>query len=188
MDHYLQILAIPNLEIEQSVVCSELMQAIHQMLPTFEGRIGLTFPLYKPKRTLGPVIRAHGSKEDLIDLSLQLHSNRTVTNYSILEEIKPVPKNIVRHVRYHRHQVRNHSRLRRMKKRQEAQGTWSAEKEAHIKHTIAIRIELPFVKLKSASTDQEFFLFINRTQTKKPDEGLFNAYGLSLKTATLPMF
>ena len=75
-----------------------------------------------------------------------------------------------------------------MKKRQEALGTWSEEKEAHIKNSIAIRTDLPFFKLKSASTAQEFLLFIDRTQTKAPDESGFNAYGLSSSTATVPMF
>lgn len=42
--HYLELRAIPQPELTQSQVLSHLMQALHQYLPAYAGRIGAAFP------------------------------------------------------------------------------------------------------------------------------------------------
>ncbi len=47
--------------------------------------------------------------------------------------------------------------------------------------------KLPFINMKSQSTDNKFRLFIEKLDSENPVAGTFNSYGLS-KTATVPWF
>ena len=62
--HYIEIRAIPQVDMLQTEVISFCLQKLHQILPHFEGRIGLAFPAYGNDKTLGGIIRIFGSEND----------------------------------------------------------------------------------------------------------------------------
>ena len=62
--HYIEIKAIPQVDMLQTEVISFCLQKLHQILPHFEGRIGLAFPAYGKDKTLGGIIRLFGSEND----------------------------------------------------------------------------------------------------------------------------
>ena len=188
MDYYFELRALPNPEILQSEVIAHLMGELHLALTQYNGEIGLDFPGYAQGRGLGGIIRLLGRQSDIIQLHHHLTRIPSTADYALITNPDPIPKKVQYHHRYQRQHAKGNSRLRRLKKRQIAAGTWSEEKEAQITHKFAQPLTLPHIRLKSRSTNQPFILFIKRDTFPKPKEGEFNSYGLSLGEATVPKF
>ena len=186
LTHYIEIEAIPQIEIAYSEVMSFAMQTLHKVLPSFEGRIGLGFPQYQRNYGLGRKIRIFGSEDDLTLLLLKIDA---LKNYFIINEIAPIPEKTTAG-RYQRIQHKGKSALRRAEKRMKHRKEFSAEilekmeaKQAQIKR-------YPHVFLKSSSTHQaKMLLEIRQIICSKPNEGQFTGYGLSqAASATVPHF
>ena len=80
----------------------------------------------------------------------------------------------------------NPDRLRRRQMRRH--GYDEAEAQRRIPDTAARQLDLPFVQLHSAGTEQAFRLFIQHDPLQPtPRHGTFSAYGLSPET-TIPWF
>ena len=191
MDSYFELKALPNPEIIQSEVMANLMQVLHQHLPSMNGGIGVDFPAYGQQRTLGGIIRLLGDCSAIKALHKQLQAHPRIQDYALVSDPVEVPSKVHRYVRYYRRPVKNNSDFKRLKKRHQARGTWSAELEQSILQKYALPVSLPHLILKSTSTRQEkMMLFIERKQCKSPVSGKFNSYGLGAKDggATLPLF
>lgn len=188
MDSYCELKALPNPEIIQSAVVSALMQALHSLLPAYGGRIGLAFPAYGQHRTLGGIIRILGDKADMEALHTALTNHSVIQDYALLTSLDAVPDSVSRYLCYQRRQPKGNSRLQRMKKRHVERGSWSEEWEQAARTNMAKRICLPYVGLKSSSTQQSFLLFIERRSKTNAMAGGFNSYGLALDKATVPDF
>ena len=189
MDSYFDIKALPNPEITESTVVSHLMQQLHRFLASYRGRIGLDYPGYRKPNSLGGVIRILGARLDLEAMHNALTQSLEVGGYGFVTPISAIPEDITKHARYTRVHSKGTSRLRRLKKRHQAAGTWSKELETVAAEKFSELINLPHIKLKSTSTGQQFLLFINRSVLKKPVTGSFNSYGLSHSgKATVPRF
>ena len=188
MDSYFDIKALPNPEIIQSAVLSHLMQQLHKLLPAFEGRIGLAFPAYGQQRTLGGIIRALGESKDVDRLYDQLQCMVVVSDYALLTPIEPTPMGITQYARYTRAHAKGNSRLQRLKRRHQAVGTWTDELATAIASKYSQPLHLPHVSLNSVSSGQAFILFVHRNIVQEQGEGSFNAYGLSLGGAAVPVF
>ena len=189
MNSYFEIKAIPDPELLQSAVISHLMQCLHSYLPNYEGRIGLGFPGYGQQRTLGGIIRVLGSTEDLNLLLQQLKADNHSSSYALLTEILEVPKNINLHAVYSRKHAKGNSNFERLRKRHIERQTWTGELGNKVLEKYSQSIHLPHIYLRSGSTQQaKFPIFIKREMMPTPKTGSFNAYGLSLEGATIPLF
>ena len=188
MDSYFELKAIPDAELLQSAVVAQLMQTVHGLLPAFEGDVGLSFPGYGQARTLGGILRFHGGRQQLEQLSHQLCQNPTINSYALVTEVNAVPDRINGHAIFQRLHVKGESRIKRWRKHNQENGTWTAEREQAVTAKYRENIICPHVALKSHSTGQSrFLLFIQRRVSGEEVEGKLNAYGLS-KTATVPWF
>ncbi|MBO9494862.1 type I-F CRISPR-associated endoribonuclease Cas6/Csy4 [Thalassotalea sp. G20_0] len=188
MDSYCELKALPNPEIIQSAVVSALMQALHSLLPTYEGRIGLAFPAYGQQRTLGGIIRILGKKADIDAFHSVLANHLVIRDYALLTPVSGIPEGISKHSCYSRKQPKGNSRYQRQKKRHLERGTWSEALEQAMHAQISKPLRLPHVGLKSSSNGQSFLLFIERHNKAKAEDGQFNSYGLALDHATVPEF
>ena len=188
MDSYFDMKALPNPEIIQSAVLAHLMQQLHKLLPVFDGRIGLAFPAYGQQRTLGGIIRVLGESKDVEKLYDQLQCMADVSDYALLTSVEPTPMNITQYARYTRAHAKGNSRLQRLKRRHQAAGTWTDELAAAIASKYSQPLHLPHVSLNSVSSGQVFILFVRRNVVQEQGKGAFNAYGLSLGDATVPVF
>lgn len=189
MDSYFDIKALPNPEIIQSAVIGHLMQALHKLLPTFQGRLGIDFPAYGQQKTLGGIIRLLGTKEDIKNLREQVKQTAVFNDYAFITEHSAVPESINKYAIYKRKHAKGNSRFRRIKKRHEAEGRWTDDLAQAVSEKFKLPVHLPHVCLSSASTDQQqFMIFIKEKFTLNAHTGKFNAYGLSLDGATVPKF
>ena len=188
MDSYCELKALPNPEIIESAVIAELMQTLHQLLPQFDGRIGLDFPAYNQDRTLGGIIRILGQKEDMQALRALLEGHSVVQDYALLTGLDDIPAGVERYASYQRQHVRGNSRYQRQKQRHESRGTWNEVLEQALQEKCSRPLHLPHVKLRSASTSQRFMLFIKRKSRSKPQVGSFSGYGLGIDGSTVPVF
>ncbi|MEX1670013.1 type I-F CRISPR-associated endoribonuclease Cas6/Csy4 [Zhongshania guokunii] len=187
MDSYFDIKALPNAEILQSAVIAHLMQKLHRVLPQYCGRIGLSFPAYGQQRTLGGIIRVLGVKSDVEQIFQQLSDMAAVKDYGLITQVNVIPLSVTKHVFFTRVHAKGKSRFERLKKRHLQRGTWTSELEVAALDKMKQPLHLPHVSLKSASTGENFLLFLNRRMAGQPIEGVFNGYGIS-KTATVPWF
>ena len=182
--HYIEIKAIPQVDMLQTEVISFCLQKLHQILPHFEGRIGLAFPAYGNDKTLGGIIRLFGSENDCDSVYIKLQELR---DYALLSEVMPIPEKVRSYRIYQRVQMKGQSAIRRAEKRLTAQGKWSEEVRQNMLQKQSIQRIYPHAHLKSSSTKQQFILAIKSVYKAKSVEGSFSAYGLSQK-ATVPHF
>lgn len=182
--HYIEIKAIPQVDMLQTEVISFCLQKLHQILPHFEGRIGLAFPAYGNDKTLGGIIRLFGSENDCDSVYIK---SQELRDYVLLSEVMPIPEKVRSYRIYQRVQMKGQSAIRRAEKRLTAQGKWSEEVRQNMLQKQAIQRIYPHAHLKSSSTKQQFILAIKSVYKAKSVEGSFSAYGLS-QTATVPHF
>lgn len=182
--HYIEIKAIPQVDMLQTEVISFCLQKLHQILPHFEGRIGLAFPAYGNDKTLGGIIRLFGSENDCDSVCIK---SQELRDYALLSEVMPIPEKVRSYRIYQRVQMKGQSAIRRAEKRLTAQGKWSEEVRQNMLQKQAIQRVYPHAHLKSSSTKQQFILAIKSVYKAKSVEGSFSAYGLS-QTATVPHF
>lgn len=182
--HYIEIKAIPQVDMLQTEVISFCLQKLHQILPHFEGRIGLAFPAYGNDKTLGGIIRLFGSENDCDSVYIK---SQELRDYVLLSEVMPIPEKVRSYRIYQRVQMKGQSAIRRAEKRLTAQGKWSEEVRQNMLQKQATQRVYPHAHLKSSSTKQQFILAIKSVYKAKSVEGSFSAYGLS-QTATVPHF
>ncbi len=188
VDNYIDIKAMPNPEIIQSAVVAHLMQALHGLLPVYKGKIGLDFPMYGQRRTLGSIIRVLGNKADIQNLYQRIRTCAVFSDYAFTTEISKIPGQVSKYAKYQRYHAKGSSRFNRLKKRHEARGTWTEELAKEASSKFSTQTKLPHISMQSTSTGQNFILFVKQRIYSEPHQGEFNAYGLSLGNATVPKF
>lgn len=187
MDAYLDISVRPDPEFSRQVLLDALFGKLHRgLVQDGTGCIGVSFPdhSYKP-RSLGHKLRLHGSRGGLAGLMSGAWL-RGMSDHLWVSDLQLVPAG-ARHRVVRRVQPKtNSARLRRRYSRRHN----VSEEEAlrHFPDSVAKPVSLPFVTLRSATTDQRFALFVEHGPLQDaPQEGTFSAYGLS-PTATIPWF
>jgi CRISPR-associated endonuclease Csy4 len=195
MDAHLDLIAIPNDDIAEGAVVSNLMQNIHRLLPSYDGRVGLSFPQYGTRRTVGSCIRAHGSATDIQALHEDLTTTAAIMNYALVVEpqMSPSGASIKGYHAYIRTQPKGASRLRRQEARHRQQGNWSPEVEARYKNLQTERLARPYFSLRSDTNGHRFLLFVDRKVLKEAVVGKFGFYGVNSgntanSLATVPWF
>jgi CRISPR-associated endonuclease Csy4 len=184
MDHYLDIRLLPDPEFTATVLLEALFAKLHRALGSAgQGEIGVSFP--SAGKTLGDKLRLHGPLAALTAFE-SLSWRKGLRDYTECSEIQPVPANVkYRTVR----RVQFKSNAERLRRRSVSKG-WITEEEARMRipDLVEKRTTLPFIRLKSLSSEQTFLLFIEQGKIcDNATEGIFSAYGLSA-TATIPWF
>lgn len=187
MDHYLEIRLLPDPEFVPAVLMNALFSKLHRRLAEMKcNTIGISFPdVQQDPPSLGNRLRLHGSSHDLENLTA-LNWLKGMLDHIAIIEPKSVPQNVqYRNVR--RVQAKsNPERLRRRMMKRKGVSEQAARQA--IPDSVAERLQLPFVTIRSQSTGQEFRLFISHeVVVNKQVEGEFGCYGLS-STATIPWF
>lgn len=186
MDHYIDIEVLPDPEFVSTLLMNALHSKLHRALVQLKSTdIGLSFPDYLgDKQKLGNRMRLHS---DLHCLQVLMDKNWLIGMHDHIRvgDVLKVP-DTVRHLAVRRVQTKsNAERLRRRQIRRH--GLTADEALNRIPDAMEKRLRLPFVTLKSQSTEQVFRLFIRQRQTDCSVQGSFNFYGLSGE-ATVPLF
>jgi CRISPR-associated endonuclease Csy4 len=189
MQSYFDIKALPSEDIVQSTVVAHLMQALHKLLPHFDGEVGVDFPAYGQQRTLGGIIRLLGADEQIQTFHLEVKKAAVFDDYALVTELCSIPENVSEYSVYTRKHIKGSSRLKRLRKRRESNDTWTEELAAAAAEKFSISSSLPHLCLSSSSTGQsQFMLFVQKRTSAEPRNGKFNGYGLSIHGATVPKF
>ncbi|SHF79976.1 CRISPR-associated endonuclease Csy4 [Modicisalibacter ilicicola DSM 19980] len=189
MDHYIDIRLRPDPEFSRVMLLRALYNKLHRALFDLDAHdIGVSFPEYRlgvQARTLGELLRLHGNRQRLEQL-MESDWLTGMRDHVTLSNVQAVPEGAA-HVEVKRRQFNtgSESRAKRYAKRHGV----SLEEARRLYATPASRrIELPFVKINSRSSQQRFCLFIDHGKPQKePVQGAFNHYGLS-HDATVPWF
>ncbi|MBO9641529.1 MAG: type I-F CRISPR-associated endoribonuclease Cas6/Csy4 [Pseudacidovorax sp.] len=188
--HYIDIALRPDPEFSPAHLLGALVAKLHRALVQGHASdIGVSYPQHvsqpASRRTLGTLVRLHGTAEALARLMAQdwLTGMR---DHIACTDVRPVPEG-ARHRTVRRRQFKtNVERLRRRRMQRHAETPEQAT--AAIPEDVERRPDLPFVQLRSSSTGQSFCLYIEHGPLQEtPVPGAFNAYGLSHGT-TVPWF
>lgn len=187
MDHYVDLKLLPDPEIVQPHLMGALFSKLHLTLVAQRSEhIGISFPaVQEAPPWLGDRLRLHGSQADLTAMMVSpwLAGMRDHVQASA---VLPVPTTARYRVVSRVQAKSNPDRLRRRQMRRH--GIDAAEALARVPDTVAERLDLPYVQLRSLSTVQSFKLFIRHGALQDAaSPGVFGAYGLS-PTATVPWF
>jgi CRISPR-associated endonuclease Csy4 len=152
--------------------------------------IGVSYPQHigQPltKRTLGPVLRLHGTAPALQQL-MEQGWLKGMRDHVRVEAVLPVPAGVQHRTVSRRQFKTNVDRLRR--RRMLRKGETAEEAAAAIPASVERRPDLPYVQLRSASTEQLFHLYVHHGPLQpQPVPGKFNAYGLGREATTVPWF
>jgi CRISPR-associated endonuclease Csy4 len=187
MDHYIDIKLLPDPEFSAPLLMGALYSKLHRALALQKfNTIGISFPHYKLKpKSLGAVLRIHGSLDALTQLQATAWL-KGMRDHTSLTAIQPVPAD-TRHQLVKRRQYKtNAERLRR--RRMKRKGETHDQALQAIPDSVERKPELPFLTLRSASTEQTFCLFVDQGEPLDQSKaGEFSCYGLS-QTATVPYF
>lgn len=183
MDHYIDIRVLPDPEFKETVLMSALFSKLHRHIGKVEqGNIAVSFPEYST--TLGAVLRVHGNKSNLEKLQA-LNWLKGLRDYSECTDIKPTPDGC---------QYRTVKRIQaksvyNKRKRIVAKGWGSAEEaEQRIPDGQERQLNLPYVQIKSLSTDSPMRVYIEHGKIQdEAISGEYTSYGLSTGS-TIPWF
>jgi CRISPR-associated endonuclease Csy4 len=193
VNYYIDIRLITDTEISLGFVWKKLYAQIHLALVEVRDEnnlvsIGMSFPNYSSDRFLGDTLRLFAStKEELERLKLEEWLSR-LEGYVFLGEIKEVPTNITEFASFRRKQFKmNPERLARRQAKRKDISYEEALKNYKNFDEENKKIKLPYINVKSLSSNREMKLFIQKSEQKENKNGLFSTYGLSSES-TIPWF
>lgn len=189
MQFYQEITFIVQEDISLNFIRNQAFKQLHVALVDMHNRqqhkgIGFSFPGYvfepdQGKIGLGKTMRIFAQTEaELMALNAGLWLSR-LTDYVHISSIKPVPNRVMHYAIYQRKQVK--SSVKRLARRYAKRKHVTFEDAmAHLNGKTPEYCDLPYVQMKSESTDQRFHLLIHKVKVTAPTEAAnFTTYGLS---------
>ncbi len=187
MDSYVEIKLRPDPEFAPQLLLNALMGKLHRGLVLAEtSAIGISFPDNTDKpRSLGQRLRLHGAASELGGF-MEGRWLAGMSDHVTVSVVQPLPE-VVGHRVVRRVQPKTNAE--RLRRRYQRRHDVSAEEARRlIPDSVEQSVSLPFVTLRSASTDQRFALFVSHGPIQgEATAGVFNSYGLS-QSATVPWF
>lgn len=184
MKSYVEILIVKNVEFQETTLMNAVFSKIHlALVERGKQMVGVSFPKFGS--TLGGVVRLHGKADTLKDV-VSHPSLRGVRDYINIEHINDIPATTLYRVVQ---RVQSKSSIDRLLRRSVRKG-WITEEEAITRGGAAAKyqVNLPYLKIRSASTGQHFRLFVeHHPLVEAPTLGLFSSYGMS-GFSTIPWF
>jgi CRISPR-associated endonuclease Csy4 len=192
MNYYIDIKLLTDSEITLGFIWKKLYAQIHLALVEVRDEknlvpIGLSFPKYSNDRFLGDTLRIFSpTKEDLESLDLNRWIGRLL-DYLTISEIQKVPTS-TEFVSFRRKQFKtNIERLARRQAKRKGISYKEALENYKNFNEEKKKTKLPYINVKSLSSNREMKIFIEKSIKSNPENGLFSTYGLS-KTSTVPWF
>ncbi|MDP2369598.1 type I-F CRISPR-associated endoribonuclease Cas6/Csy4 [Rhodoferax sp.] len=187
MDHYVDLRLLPDPEFAQPHLMGALFSKLHRALVEQRGLdIGISFPgVQVAPVALGDLLRLHGDQAALTALMASNWLTGMRDHVRATPVLAVPPKARYRVVS----RVQAKSSPERLRRRQMRRHGLDAEQAlARVPDSAAERLDLPYVQLRSQSTDQTFRLFIRHgALMDTANAGAFGVYGLSAD-ATIPWF
>jgi len=192
MKYYMDINLLPTIEVNLGFLWKKVYQQVHLALVEQKNDKGevdfaLSFPKYNDKVfPLGDTLRIFSiSKDDFTALNLDKWLNN-LSDYCLLSKLNETPTGINEYAIFKRKQFKsNKERLAR--RRAKRKSISYEEALAHYDDFSEASTKLPFINIKSLSSDNEIKVFILQENLINEVKGSFNTFGLS-KTATVPLF
>ncbi|KGJ88692.1 type I-F CRISPR-associated endoribonuclease Cas6/Csy4 [Thalassotalea sp. ND16A] len=195
MKYYLDITLLPDNEITLGFIWFKVYQQVHIALAENKvdenkSAIALSFPQYCEKDKefpLGNKIRLFAPTQALLEKLAITKWLKRFTDHTHITSIKTVPESLSQYACFSRKQfTTNLSRLaRRRAKRHDETFEQALQHYASFEDE---QTKLPFINVKSLSKGEQFRIFIGQEVSNQPQTGVFNCYGLSKTTATVPWF
>jgi CRISPR-associated endonuclease Csy4 len=180
-------------EITLGFVWKKLYAQIHLALVEVRNEdnlvsVGLSFPNYSKDRFLGDTLRIFSfTKEELDSLALNKWLSKLM-DYLSISELKEVPTDVTKFVSFRRKQFKtNTERLARRQAKRKNISYEEALKNYENFDEEKKKTKLPYINVKSLSSDREMKVFIQKSEEKENKNGLFSTYGLSSES-TVPCF
>lgn len=196
MKYYIEISLINTSDFSLYELWSRLYTQLHLALVECKDQndkvnIGVSFPEYRFKVEkglgfLGTKLRLFAQTEQALqDLNVKKWLDR-LTDYVHISSIRPVPENkVTGYVHFARKQIKTNAE--RLARHRAKRGDISFD-EAKVRYkNVVTTTDLPFVQMKSLTSDQPFKLFIEKRLGEQTEEAVFSAYGLST-SSTVPEF
>lgn len=195
MRYYQEITLIDQAEISPYFIWSKFYTQLHIAFAEIKDtndkvNIGVSFPQYifeektedkNVKVSLGKKLRLFAQNEaDLAKLDIKKWLDR-LTDYVHVTSIREVPENIKSYAIYKRKQVKtNAERLARHRVKRGDIGF--DEALARYRHVVTTT-DLPFIQMKSLTSDKMFKLFIEKQSIGQSETQIFSTYGLSSESS-----
>jgi len=176
--HYLDLTLLPDPEFSHAHLWRALYAKLHRALVQLQtSAIGVSFPQYQLKPpTLGPVLRLHGDTASLAQL-MGTDWLKGMRDHVQIGALSPVPAGTP-HRLVQRKQFKTSAerlRRRRMQRKDETAEQAAAAIPLHVER----KPDLPYVQLRSSSSEQSFYLWIELGDLQAvPSSGGFSTYGL----------
>ncbi len=187
MSHYIDIHLRPDPECPAHQLMAALYAKLHRVLAKVQAStIAVSFPGYRTvPTTLGDTLRLIGPKSDLV----RLMEHDWLTGMRDHTEVAPVAAVPADAVQRSLRRVQAKSSPDRLRRRQmRRHGLTEEQARERVPDSAAEWLSLPFVMLSSASTGQNFRLYLRLGPAMgSAQAGTFNCYGLST-SATTPCF
>jgi len=189
MKYYIDIKLLSDGEIALGFLWKKVYQQVHlALVEATNDSIALSFPTYGAKFfPMGDILRIFSpSKDELYDLKLGEWLKR-LNDYIDTSNILETPNN-TEYANFKRRQFKFYDDvLKRAEHQAKRRGIALEESLKHFEGYSNKRNTLPFIMVKSLSSDQELKLFLEKHSISSEVKGTFNTFGLS-KIATVPWF
>lgn len=183
MNHYMDIVIKPDVEMRENVLLNKAYTKLHKVLVTLStNAIGISFPEYRVK--LGKTIRIHGDEASLQGLQ-KMGWLGGLNGYCQISDIQTISDETGHRVISRIQSNMSQSKLNRLIKR----GSISPDEIKKYRALMFSRgLDNPYLELESGSTGRKHRRYIQFGEImEKPVVGEFDTFGLS-KTATVPWF
>lgn len=199
MKHYIDITLLPSEDIGVHFLWSKLMMQVHLALVEIQDDnqqvpVAVSFPKYQAKSQdkvgfIGNKLRLFANdKSDLEHLNLGKWLSR-LDDYVHIKNIADVPNEVLGYESFNRRR-KSGSPDKHIKRRMKRHDETVEQATAFFKGYSMAKEDkaLPFIRMKSLHSDNEFCMSITRKETVPSSNSVkFNTYGLSAKGA-LPKF
>lgn len=199
MQHYIDITLLPSDDIGVHFLWSKLMMQVHLALVEIQDDqkqvpIAVSFPKYQTKSNdklgfIGNKLRLLANdKNDLERLNLGKWLNR-LEDYVHMKSVADVPSDVLGYESFNRRRKSGSPDKHIKRRMQRHNETLEKAAEFFKGYNMAKEDkELPFIRMKSLHSDNEFCMSIIRKEAvPSNNSGMFNTYGLSAE-GVLPKF
>ena len=191
MKYYQEITLIDQAEISPYFIWSKFYTQLHIAFAEIKDtsdkvNIGVSFPQYifkektedkNVKVNLGKKLRLFAQNEaDLTKLDIKKWLDR-LTDYVHVTSIREVPENIKSYALYKRKQVKTNAE--RLARHRVKRGDIGFDEALARYRNVITTTDLPFIQMKSLTSDKMFKLFIEKQNTEQSETQVFSTYGLS---------
>lgn len=190
--YYIEITLLPALEISQAFLMSKIFSAIHTRLVEMKDEkgnvgIGVSFPEYsESEKTLGKKLRLIAQNKEIIEKFEAKRLLKIYSEYAHITSIRDVPSKSATFIKFSRVQP-SASPERRARRKAKYKNVSYEEVMESTPGYVPEQLTLPYILIRSRSTNKSFSVFVKKEQVHSNNEFIFNTYGLS-KGGSLPEF